>query len=322
MNKTLSKAVLTIVLSLASLSATAEYTFTLLGRQFGSENYATSINNLGQIVGFSVAISGDTRAIVWNAGLPTGLHPQGGLAWSINNLGQIVGESRTGITSGYNYATIWNDEVATQLTNPREFVYTVANSINNSGQIVGRYYGGNSNSSATLWDNGVVIDLHPQGSFSSGAYSINDSGQIVGLAYNNVLLGSRSILWNNGVATDITPQGSLSSGAYSINNLGQIVGNVRNADDIYRATLWDNGVAIDLNSFLSASSISEGWVLDTALDINDNGSIVGKASNSFLGITAQAFVLTPVPEADTSAMLLTGLGVVGLMVRRRKNTQA
>ena len=29
-----------------------------------------------------------------------------------------------------------------------------------------------------------------------------------------------------------------------------------------------------------------------------------------------------VPEADTSAMLLTGLGVVGLMVRRRKNTQA
>jgi hypothetical protein len=29
-----------------------------------------------------------------------------------------------------------------------------------------------------------------------------------------------------------------------------------------------------------------------------------------------------VPEAETSAMLLTGLGLVGLMVRRRKNTQA
>jgi hypothetical protein len=32
--------------------------------------------------------------------------------------------------------------------------------------------------------------------------------------------------------------------------------------------------------------------------------------------------VSAVPEADTSAMLLTGLGVVGLMVRRRKNAQA
>jgi hypothetical protein len=32
--------------------------------------------------------------------------------------------------------------------------------------------------------------------------------------------------------------------------------------------------------------------------------------------------VTPVPEADTSAMLLMGLGVIGFMARRRKNTQA
>jgi hypothetical protein len=33
-------------------------------------------------------------------------------------------------------------------------------------------------------------------------------------------------------------------------------------------------------------------------------------------------VTTPVPEADTSAMLLMGAGVMGFMARRRKNTQA
>ena len=32
--------------------------------------------------------------------------------------------------------------------------------------------------------------------------------------------------------------------------------------------------------------------------------------------------VSAVPEADTSAMLLTGLGVIGFMVRRRKNAQA
>ena len=32
--------------------------------------------------------------------------------------------------------------------------------------------------------------------------------------------------------------------------------------------------------------------------------------------------INPVPEADTSAMLLVGAGVMGFMARRRKNTQA
>jgi hypothetical protein len=83
-------------------------------------------------------------------------------------------------------------------------------------------------------------------------------------------------------------------------------------------------VATDLNSFLSASTLSEGWVLERAYDINDSGSIVGSASNYVLGVQ-RSFLLQSVaaiPEADTSAMLLTGLGVMGFMVRRRKNTQA
>jgi hypothetical protein len=37
---------------------------------------------------------------------------------------------------------------------------------------------------------------------------------------------------------------------------------------------------------------------------------------------APASVTTAVPEADTSTMLLTGLALIGFMVRRRKNTQA
>ena len=128
--------------------------------------------------------------------------------------------------------------------------------------------------------------------------------------------------------------GSGYSDARSINNSGQIVGvsapryHVPEPDYgfwyVPRAILWDNGLEIDLNSFLSASDVSAGWVLKQAYDINDNGWIIGSADNTISGLS-RGFLLqsvTPVPEADTSAMLLTGLGVVWLMVRRRKNTQA
>ena len=42
----------------------------------------------------------------------------------------------------------------------------------------------------------------------------------------------------------------------------------------------------------------------------------------FYAYVNSAPVTTPVPEADTSAMLLTGLGVVGFMARRRNKAVA
>jgi hypothetical protein len=42
------------------------------------------------------------------------------------------------------------------------------------------------------------------------------------------------------------------------------------------------------------------------------------ASVNYLNAT----INTPVPEADTSAMFLMGVGVMGFMARRRKNEQA
>jgi probable HAF family extracellular repeat protein len=170
-----------------------------------------------------------------------------------------------------------------------------------------------------LWNNGVATDLHPQGSFDSQAVSINNLGQIVGFSRNAIDVDFHATLWNNGVAYELNPQDSFNSQAFSINDLGQIVGSSSN-----RPTLWNNGVATDLNSFLSASDQSEGWVLINAMDINDNGSIVGTAYNTVT--TAQrGFLLqsvAAVPEVDTSAMLLMGLGLFGFMARRRKNTQA
>lgn len=107
-----------------------------------------------------------------------------------------------------------------------------------------------------------------------------------------------------------------------INNIGQVVGNSNLLGNIgsYRATLWEGTTAIDLNSYLNASVIGQGWVLTIANDINDYGWIVGNATNQLTSKT-HGFLLTPaslVPEPETYAMLLSGFGLLGFLMRRKK----
>ena len=232
---------------------------------------------------------------------------------------------------------VWINGLATDIS-PQDSVFSNAYSINDLGHIVGNSASADGNSRATLWNNGLATVISSQGTVNA----INNSGQIVGSTQTESGY-SYATLWNDGVATQLTnQQGIVFSNAASINDLGQIVGVSLTEDFMARAVLWDNGLEIDLNSFLSASEQSEGWVLTYAVDINDSGSIVGGAintvSNVERGFLLQsaflpqsppqpqlAFLLqsvTPVPEPDSSAMLLTGLGVIGFMARRRKNTQA
>jgi hypothetical protein len=110
-----------------------------------------------------------------------------------------------------------------------------------------------------------------------------------------------------------------------MDGLGLVVGSSSTSDNnTYIATRWDNGVPTDLNSLLGADyALESGWILVNANDIFLGDIIIGEAYNNLTGQNGQFFELgtifiTPVPEADTSAMLLTGLGLVGLMARRRK----
>ena len=366
LSKIFYKLTLAAVISLASLSAYAEYTFTLLDSlSGGSGTTANSINNSGQVVGLSFANgmsystlwigttayglgtlgdgtymtvinsindsgqivgTSNNQATLWSNGTITNLNTTGAAmtaAFSINSSGQVVGE--TSVFSG-SHATLWSNGNVTDLGTlvDGNYLASSAKSINNSGQVVGWSHSIDGQSiHAVMWNNGFISDLGTADGFSNSyASSINNLGQSVGYSYNYHGGTTHATLWSNGAVTDLGTLGGSMSQAYSINDLGQVVGYSTLAGDLGTyATLWEGSNAVDLNNFLSLDYKDAGWVLVSANGINYSGSIVGSASNGLLGIT-QAFLLTPVPEADTSAMLLMGAGVMGFIARRRKQVTA
>jgi uncharacterized membrane protein len=106
-----------------------------------------------------------------------------------------------------------------------------------------------------------------------------------------------------------------------IANAGTTVGSV-----FSHATIWNGTTPTDLNNFLSIRDVNLGWALIEATGINDNGWIVGNAWN-IQTWESSVFLLNPcdicpiaqVPEPETYAMFMAGLGLMGFIARRRKN---
>ncbi|MGH8763317.1 MAG: PEP-CTERM sorting domain-containing protein [Nitrosospira sp.] len=294
-----------------------------LGAFGGHGSLARGINNSGQIVG-NANFDDGPHAIRWNGGATTDLGAAPGvlqpsLANAINDLGQVVGYS--GLDLGYvaSQATVWNGATAT-VFGIRGGLDSGARGINNSGQIVG-----NDGGTPILWDGGARIVLPTNDAITYAFPSaINDSGKIVGDSNLVDKGGVYATLWDGDTVTNLDPLNTYTgSEANAINNSGEIVGvsYIVNELGSGHATFWNGATAaVDLNSLLDTGTVNAGWVLISASDINDKGAIVGTASNSVLGIDSHAFLLTPVPEPDTYALLLAGLGLVGFIGRRKKRS--
>lgn len=296
---------------------------------------AYAINDSGVVVGARY-IKGATgldawHATQWNGTTTTELTALGerdSYAKAINNSGQAAGWSVT--SSAYTtHAVAWNGTSPTDLA-PFPDKRSSANAINDSGQIAGyssSYDGGQQ--AATVWTSGVQARLpFLLGGNESLAYAINNSGQVVGYSNTRTTAGLYEVhatAWVNFSPIDLgTLPGGTWSFALSNNNLGQIVGwsytDNSMSDMSKHATLWKDGTVTDLNSLLDSTLVSAGWVMTSATGINDNGWIVGYATNTLTG-QAHSVLLTPVPEPEAYLMVLAGLGLVGFVARRRRQVE-
>ncbi len=120
----------------------------------GYASYALSINDKGQVVGWSER-QDSYHSFLWQDGVMTDLGMLAGgdstYAADINDKGQVVGLCWT--STGFSHAFLWEDGVMTALGTLPGGKFSAANGINNRGQVVGYSYTSMNGISAVLWGN-------------------------------------------------------------------------------------------------------------------------------------------------------------------------
>lgn len=256
---------------------------------------------------------------VYDAGTASDGPLVGGGAYSIphsvNDAGAVAGESHAqgrwnrAFTSSFD---TWNGGYQPVAMGANGGSVSKALGINSQGTVVGW------SDVALQWKNHAFVgspsnDIGTLGGANSQATAINDNGQVVGQA-DLADATHHAFLYENGAMRDLgTLAGATDSTALAINSLGQAVGNSGGL-----AVLFQDGKVIDLNSFLPSDT---GWILQTAVGINDIGQIVGGGT---LDGQAHSYLLSlngsivPIPEpAAWAVFVVAAIGLVGHRLRRK-----
>jgi len=297
-----------------------------LGTLGGGYSQAYGINDAGQIVGQSDKFRGGPlhafitdshgrgmRELVTSGG--AGVYPS-----SINNAGQV---------GGWLYPTTGNPNPHAFITGPSgvdmrdlgDFGtggYVGVSGINDAGQLVGDVRG------AAEGDYGYITDPDGIGMRNLGylpgggyarAHAINDAGQVAGVSdtADGVQHAFITGTYGNGMRDLGTLRGSAAGSgidygiATGVNDAGQVVGSSATSNraeangDPHAFITGPDGMGMtDLNSLID---LPQGWILTSAIDINNNGQVIAA------GI---------VPEPETYALMLAGLGLVGFIARRKQ----
>ncbi len=294
-----------------------------------SYSYGNGINDKGQIVG-ELGFRNSSTGFVWDAGQTT-LIPESAWANGINNAGQVVVRSSSTPTQQF---ARWDPVNGTIAPFPTPAAYTYNTSgwaIGNSGVVAGRQDSASFNN-ATIWSAAnTPTNLGTLGGPTAEARAINDSGIVVGESHTANWYQTQTthaFIWDatNGMR-DLGSLGNGSSFAKDVSNNGTVVGvSMSMTGNAFMPTpeafLWtEQGGMQDLASLANLGGT--GWQsLQTANGINESGQIVGMGIRD--GQT-HAFLLTPtapIPEPETYAMMLAGLGLLGVAARRRKQKSA
>jgi len=165
-----------------------------------------------------------------------------------------------------------------------------ANGLNDQFEVAGASDMANGSTRATLWTpSRGIFTFYFNNSRVSEAYDVNNAGLVVGSG----LVGRNTRAFTADTVAQVFRAlngrgGAKVTVAHAVNNQGRIVGwSGGQGVPQQRAVMWVNRKLIDLNTRLPRRS---GWVLLRALDINEEGQIVGEGR--FNG-QIRPFLLTP-----------------------------
>jgi len=280
---------------------------------------ARGINDAGKIVGLDKLYDPATGNLVT---IPkVAVAPP--VALDINNNDVVVGYDETCICSNSNFVLqipfVWdpvNGARPVNVPNAKELV-----KVNDSNVAVGIIRGGAHD--------GFVYDIATGRSILLSAFlppnqypwneaaDINDLGVVVGKHRGADFSTYDGFTWTESGGATLLPHlpggNARSVIPAAINDAGIVVGRAEMSPQVYHAFVWSqaNGIR-DLNN-VAVDDVPAGFILDRALEINDQGWIVGDGHFGPEWSSSQAFVLIP--------NTVTGVtpAIAGLDIRIRPN---
>jgi uncharacterized membrane protein len=210
----------------------ALYKVTYLPSLGGQFTLPCSINEKGQIAGFSEVVRGIYHLFLWERG--KGIQDLGPVVNNrviINNAGQIAATMLD--PNGYVRAFIWDSKQDRHILPILGGKTTTAFEINNHSQVVGIAETAFGIFHACVWNaDSKIDDLTPSSKERTYAWSINDAGQVVVFAKGSSLLVDANKSFNS------TNQPIPVRGVNKINNNSYVAGIVGVGPGKYDIVVW------------------------------------------------------------------------------------
>ena len=176
---------------------------------------------------------------------------------------------------------------------------TDAMSLNNSGQVVGSIFNGDTGSAVHhpfLYRNGAIEDLSAWNLSIGTVNGINDSGQFTGEKSNAVWPNQNNpYLYTNGVMTDLGTLGGAGGVGSAVSNNGKVTGMSYTREGKQHGFVYHNGSMTDIGTL--------GGNFSMGFSINDAGQVVGQSSLDDSGFNIHGFIY--------SNGVMTDLGTFG-----------
>jgi uncharacterized membrane protein len=285
-----------------------------------------AINNSGEIAGQYLDPAVGYRVFALKNGGYVTVDPgptvaqNGSYFASLNNSGQILGFANTTTPPNYGYYYLADSNGALTAFPPSSLALPGGvsgfSAFNDHGEVAGQ-----AGSSAFVSQGGTITAIDPATSTYTVINAINDTGGVVGQFDPAVppspYANQSAFVYENGVYTTLAAPGARFTEATGINDNGVVVGYFDAAP-----TVASNGVQVTpIIGFTYDNGVYRDYSVAGAVEtelfaINDAGQVVGYAGNE--QGSASGFTALAVPEPGAWALMLVGVGGLGVVIRGRR----